>query len=106
MGKEAERRKRRRLALATVQENLCAYCFAPMDPPNGSHCSYHRPDNLTLDEVIPQCLGGGLKRNTVAVHYRCNIRKANRPPTGCELLALEWVSAKLAADPDLGYPEG
>ena len=96
-----QRRIRRRLALATVQENLCAYCFGPMDPPGPND-----PDALTMDEVVPQCLGGTLVANTVAVHFRCNYAKLGRPPNGCELIAVQWVTARLMADPDLGYRNG
>lgn len=54
----------------------------------------------TLEHVFPQRRGG--KDGTcVAVHAKCNSNKGHRPPTGCELLALDCVRTKVLASPRL-----
>jgi 5-methylcytosine-specific restriction endonuclease McrA len=83
--------------LARLQEGLCAYCYRPMLParPPGSQSGL----SCTLEEVVPWANGGRHVMNTVAACYRCNFAKKCRLPTGCELIALAWVSARFRADP-------
>jgi hypothetical protein len=37
----------------------------------------------------------GTHGNTMALHARCNYFKGNLPPTGCEIIALMLVNARL-----------
>jgi 5-methylcytosine-specific restriction endonuclease McrA len=84
-------RKRLRRDLVEAQNNLCALCFEPMDPDTSTG-----PRRATLEHVFP--LGrGGQDATSVAAHARCNQRKGHRKPTGCELLALDWVRTKVRA---------
>lgn len=54
------------------------------------------PYSLTVDEVLPQAKGGSrVLGNQVAMHKRCNLRKADRMPNGCDKIWLQLVNAKL-----------
>ena len=81
-----------RARLEAAQGGLCAYCFEPFVPFNGDT---HDPLVSSVDHVVPWALGGRNERNKVAVHFRCNVEKGHRKPTGCELIALAWVNARL-----------
>lgn len=64
----------------------------------------------TLEHVWPRAMGArewaqtvkskfrrhGTRGNAVAAHARCNAKKGDRKPTGCEILTLELVNARLA----------
>jgi 5-methylcytosine-specific restriction endonuclease McrA len=79
--------------LFAAQGGLCAICGQPLDP------VIHR---ATTDHVIPLALGGrDALGNFVAVHRRCNTWKANDIPTGCEMVWLLFVNAKVGASPTL-----
>jgi hypothetical protein len=59
---------------------------------------------LSVDHVWPRRgPGRGLQRNHLAAHERCNHRKGARRPTGCELIWLEAINARLGG---YGEPEG
>lgn len=45
----------------------------------------------TREHVVPRDLGGVNKRNVLAAHARCNVRKGNRMPHPCELLYCEVI---------------
>jgi len=51
----------------------------------------------TFDHVVPRSRGGGNHRNKIAVHLDCNNRKADRMPSGCELLMLDVVNTRVVA---------
>lgn len=74
------------------QAGVCANCGGPL-----SFEASHPNLRPTFDHVTPRALGGSNHRNRVAMHGICNARKADRAPTGCELLMLEAVNARLAA---------
>lgn len=100
-----------------IQDGLCAICGKPM--PEQARQSKSRC--LSLDHVWPRnrkrCVGlpaappsGGRHRHVlngrrvwpwqlVAAHGRCNHAKGNRPPTGCEIIWLMAVRARIAAEP-------
>lgn len=59
-------------------------------------CEVSRP---SLDHVIPQDLGGTNFRNIVAAHNRCNAEKSNDIPTGCEVIWLLVVNARIGQLP-------
>lgn len=54
--------------------------------------------DVTEDHVIPRSKGGKTLRNVVPAHQPCNARKSNRDPTGCELIVLAAVNARLHSD--------
>lgn len=80
-----------RESLCNAQEGICAFCGKPM----GHDASCH-----SLDHVIPVALGGdnGVG-NYVLCHSECNRRKANDVPTGCEMVWLLAVNARIGALP-------
>jgi 5-methylcytosine-specific restriction endonuclease McrA len=49
----------------------------------------------SLDHVLPRSRGGAHVGNRLAAHRKCNSDKSNRLPTGCELVWLEVVNARL-----------
>lgn len=78
------------IALIRVQDFRCAYCRKAFLL-NGYRFS---PRSPTIEHVRPRSHGHSRVANAVVVHRRCNEAKGGRPPTGCELLALEIVNAK------------
>lgn len=75
--------------LRRKQRGFCAGC--------GQLMSRH---NCSVDHVIPKARGGfdGFG-NVVAMHPHCNHAKADRMPTGCELIWLLAVNARLGVGP-------
>lgn len=49
----------------------------------------------SIDHVVPHSVGGRNKGNLLLVHRPCTAGKANRMPTGCELIMLAAVNARL-----------
>lgn len=45
--------------------------------------------------AILRKIAGGDRRRKVIAHRKCNNRKSNRPPTGCEVIFLMGVNARL-----------
>jgi 5-methylcytosine-specific restriction endonuclease McrA len=81
-----------RKQLVLVQRSRCGICGGPMadyDPRPGA------PFESSVEHVVPRKRGGGIRGNVFASHKRCNAAKADRPPTGCELVFLALVNAKL-----------
>lgn len=80
-----------RAALILLQGGRCALC--------GKGISEDDRESPTLrpsrDHVIPRDLGGGDYRNLVAAHNQCNADKTNDLPTGCELIWLLAVNARI-----------
>lgn len=75
--------------LHRVQRGFCASCGQRV-----------RPGQWSVDHVIPLALGGAdAFGNFAMVHGRCNTRKADRMPTGCELIWLMAVNARLGVGP-------
>lgn len=91
-GKGAFRRKQ---LMMEAQDGRCAYCFDRMLL--GDVLPLHHPLRATEDHVWPRALRKGEHRNKVLVHGRCNQEKQDRAPTGCELIAREWVWARIDA---------
>lgn len=74
--------------LASAQLFLCGIC--------GDELS----EDPTIDHVIPRSRGGfDGKGNVVAACFVCNNRKANRIPTGCELIYLIAVNCRMGWEP-------
>jgi 5-methylcytosine-specific restriction endonuclease McrA len=90
-----------RKQLVDTQRGRCGICGGPMadyDPRPGA------PFESSVEHVVPRKRGGGISGNVFASHKRCNTAKADRPPTGCELVFLAWVNARLANAPDPPLP--
>jgi 5-methylcytosine-specific restriction endonuclease McrA len=78
-----------------VQGGICAICGGRMPPLDDYH-----GNPPSREHVIPKSWGGrDCLGNIVAAHHRCNMRKANRRPTGCELIWLQAVNARLGVEP-------
>jgi 5-methylcytosine-specific restriction endonuclease McrA len=79
-----------RSVLWRVQHRTCALCGHPL----------RSPFSVTIEHVVPRSRGGlwGFG-NVVGAHVTCNHRKADRMPTGCELIWLLAVNARLGVQP-------
>lgn len=86
-------RRQKIAALRKAQRERCGACGGRV-PPLDVYCApVNRP---TLDHVIPRAAGGkGILGNLLVMHQRCNALKADRRPTGCELLMLAAANARL-----------
>jgi len=85
--------KELRPVLAYAQEYRCGICANPL------------PEEITagsVDHVIPMAIGGADgPGNWVVTHRECNAAKANDTPTGCEMVFLLMVNAKLGQHPQV-----
>ena len=75
-------------ALGEAQGWLCPICGQPMDPnlaPSVDHVHPRRGKQART----------GLYRNALGTHFWCNNAKGDREPTGCELIWLAAVNARL-----------
>jgi 5-methylcytosine-specific restriction endonuclease McrA len=76
--------------LAPLQDGLCPICGKPL----------RGGGKTNLDHTIPRSAGGEDRLgNIMVVHIRCNDAKADRMPTGCELVWLLGVNARLGVQP-------
>lgn len=76
--------------LGDAQGWLCALCGVTLI----------RNGKATQDHVIPHALGGmDALGNLVLAHSPCNNAKANDIPTGCEMIWLFAVNARLGVEP-------
>jgi 5-methylcytosine-specific restriction endonuclease McrA len=74
-----------------AQGKLCGICGQGLP---------HSSNDATLDHVIPMQLGGAdALGNFILAHRACNSAKANDVPTGCEMVWLMAVNAKLGVLP-------
>lgn len=73
--------------LVRHQRGACAYGLQPLEKPS-------------LEHVIPQSLGGDNRMgNILVVETGANHAKADRMPTGCELIALMAVNSRMKIRP-------
>lgn len=87
--------KRFRGWIARAQGGLCAGCAQPLNLAKKTKPSH--ADAPTIDHVAAKSGGGSPHLgNVIVMHRKCNNRKADRAPTGCERLWLETVNAKLS----------
>jgi 5-methylcytosine-specific restriction endonuclease McrA len=85
------RRRKQREQLWEAQGKICFLCGEKMYP-----VSHTRADRgWSMDHVRPASKGHSRVRNVLLAHSKCNREKDDREPTGCELLLLEAVNAKL-----------
>jgi CRISPR/Cas system Type II protein with McrA/HNH and RuvC-like nuclease domain len=82
--------------LFQAQGGLCAYCFRPLNP-RFNRQTIPLTELASIDHVFPRSRFPDVPfPNKVLVHQKpCNRDKADRLPTGCELLALAWVWARM-----------
>lgn len=84
----SRRKNRKRAELYRAQNGYCGICGKRLK------CLI----KVTLDHVKPLSRGGGRgERNLIAAHRHCNEGKADRPPTGCEVIWLEAVNSRLTS---------
>lgn len=90
MGFKSAAKIEMRTDLLRVQRGHCGLCGLPIE----------HPLDVTRDHVIPLAAGGANSMgNFLASHWRCNNQKSDRPPTGCEILMLLTVNARLGIEP-------
>lgn len=76
-----------------AQGKLCPYCARPFSPNLHETEDHWRP---SIDHVLALSRGGfDGWGNVLAVHRRCNERKGNRLPTGCEIIWLIAVCQRI-----------
>jgi hypothetical protein len=96
------------VALWHASDSLCSCCAKPV-PAIGMEAS--KGARATVEHVFPRSPGGkamakirvfydlfpGMFKNrrTAIAHSKCNNRKGNRAPTGCEVVFLMAVNARL-----------
>lgn len=92
-------RLREDMAAAYVaQDGICAICGYKMLA-LGDHLGL-RNRRPSCEHVIPRSMGGSDHLgNIVASHWICNSLKSDRKPTGCELIWLLAVNARLDVEP-------
>lgn len=94
------------VALWAAGGGLCCCCFADLAAPDTQGLPLAR--TATIEHVLPKspracdlpkiaafrAIVGRAGRKAMA-HWKCNHRKGNRPPTGCEVIFLMAVNARL-----------
>lgn len=86
----------RRAVLIVAQSSFCALCGEWLDEAERASDT-RRP---SVDHVIPRDLGGTNAFNLVAAHNLCNAQKQNDLPTGCEVIWLLVVNARMRQLPE------
>ena len=83
--------------IAAIQGGVCSLCWEPLDfSPDLSPDAPLRP---SFEHVIPRSLGGPNVGGRLVAHRVCNSRKGSSLPTGCELVWLLAVNARLGLEP-------
>lgn len=81
-----------------LQGGLCAACAEKLVNPNNKRVE--RRLRCSMEHVIPKSKGGAVGfGNVLVTHLGCNERKADRMPTGCEMIWLLAVNARLGVEP-------
>jgi len=80
--------------LFEIQQGRCIVCGGHL--PNVTRKLNGEPFSISLEHIMPRALGGADNdRNIALSHRRCNTEKADRPPTGCELIWRETIRAHI-----------
>lgn len=91
------------ILLHHLQDGICAICGAEIEVRQRQHYFDDMLINYplgNLDHVVAKSIGGEIGLgNVVLTHSKCNTRKGNQPPTGCECIWLLAVNARLGAEP-------
>jgi 5-methylcytosine-specific restriction endonuclease McrA len=82
--------------LIDAQRRVCPVCGNRLRIKSDFSDARH-PLFPTVDHVWPKSMGYKHSGNLLVTHRRCNEGKADRLPTGCELVWLAAVNARLAA---------
>jgi 5-methylcytosine-specific restriction endonuclease McrA len=92
-----------RRAAWRAQEGICAMCGHPMGRETRKRIPRAEMElQPTAQHVIPQGWPGCANKvggNIVAAHWRCNHDHGHKPPTGCHLVWLMAVNARLGFQP-------
>ena len=87
-----------RRTLRWAQGSTCAGCGKHL--PSARRLKKQHPDYPTFDHVIPRSRGGqNLLTNGVLKHRSCNAIRKDRLPTGCDMIWLAFVRARLSVRP-------
>jgi 5-methylcytosine-specific restriction endonuclease McrA len=78
------------LRILEIQRGVCVGCGRAI---SASDTSANM--RLSVDHVYPRSRGGVNAGNRLAMHRLCNAQKGSRPPTGCELVWLAAVNARM-----------
>lgn len=85
-------------AIIDIQGNCCLLCGTPLsvvNPHTGFRYNIYSKRRPTYEHVVPRARGGVNHGNRLVAHKFCNEAKADRMPTGCELVWLAVVNARL-----------
>lgn len=86
-------------SLIDAQEGVCIGCGCSLsmeNPHTGRVYFENHRLRPTFDHVVPRARTTRHKGNLLAAHRQCNGDKADRDPTGCELIWLEVVNARIS----------
>lgn len=84
--------RRRILALLQAQGGFCAGCGNKVRQTAGNPDDPLAP---TFDHFVPRSKGGTFQLgNGLLKHRRCNTKRGNGPPSGCDRIWLEVVRAR------------
>jgi 5-methylcytosine-specific restriction endonuclease McrA len=81
--------------IADAQEGLCSICCQILHP---RLIISKFDDGWSFEHVFPKARYRHLLGNLLIAHKRCNREKGARDPTGCEILLLHAVNAKLGRE--------
>ena len=76
----------KRHLIRNAQRSRCAICGERFGSQPG-----------TLEHVVPRSKGGKHAGNLLVSHLRCNQRRGDANPTGCMLILLDVVNARLGS---------
>ena len=94
----ASHRVAQRRTLRWAQGSVCAGCGKHL--PSARRTKKHHPDYPTFDHVIPLSRGGKNRlTNGLLKHRICNAARGNRSASGCDLIWLAFVQARLSVRP-------
>lgn len=89
-----------------AQDGRCAICGGRLIRDE----RFHDDSGWNLDHVYPRSRYGrlGNRGNLLLTHVACNTAKADRDPTGCEVIMLHAVNARLGHElvMDRSYSDG
>jgi hypothetical protein len=101
----AEKRRRWLTVLLGAQDGLCAICGKPIEVAKNNGPSIDHVFPKSQANTAARCRPPGLghwqrprPNLLLASHRKCNSRKCDRYPTGCEMIWLYWVNARLGAE--------
>lgn len=76
--------REKKQAMRRAQNNICCVC--------GARFGSGKP---TFEHVVPKSQGGKRHGNLLLSHYDCNFHRRDAKPTGCMLIMLAAVNARL-----------